>query len=275
MTATWPVRALDGIRIPQSLRGELTGTRAIRMLRIAAPPAVLAVPAAHSLVYNHAPVSQWVLVVATIGLLLLRDRLPVLVAAGCLIGAAALVLADLDNPGALAAVVALFTVVVRARWGAALGITLVALSAGGAAAVRFGRIGSIDDAVAGMVALVVGTVAAGIAVRVQRRRLATAEEDARRLRAEASTPVAPLDPADPGHPLATLTPRERDVFERIVEGLSNAEIARALYVSETTVKSHVTHVLAKLRLRDRVQVVIFAHDRGLAARTAVREDSPG
>ena len=65
------------------------------------------------------------------------------------------------------------------------------------------------------------------------------------------------------HAAAALTDREREVLVEIAQGYANPEIARRLYLSEATVKTHVGRILAKLGLRDRVHVVIFAYDHGL------------
>jgi DNA-binding NarL/FixJ family response regulator len=69
-------------------------------------------------------------------------------------------------------------------------------------------------------------------------------------------------PAPPKE-LNDLSDREREVFRLMARGLSNVEIGKELYISETTVKTHVTHILQKLDLRDRVQAVVLAHQTGL------------
>jgi DNA-binding NarL/FixJ family response regulator len=69
----------------------------------------------------------------------------------------------------------------------------------------------------------------------------------------------PKPPAE----LDELTDREREILRLIASGLSNAEIGQELHISETTVKTHVTHVLQKLNLRDRVQAVVLVHQTGM------------
>lgn len=122
-----------------------------------------------------------------------------------------------------------------------------------------------DDLLAG-----IGSVATGDAVlapSTTRRLLDTVSDRLDPLLAESGTGPEDSSEDGPEGVLGQLTSRERDVFEVLAGGLSNAEIAARLVVSETTVKTHVTRILAKLELRDRIHPVIFAHRHGLPART--------
>ncbi|WP_436756908.1 response regulator [Streptosporangium sp. V21-05] len=77
----------------------------------------------------------------------------------------------------------------------------------------------------------------------------------------------PVLSAAPTAVLDQLTEREREVFQLLVRGYGNDEIARALVLGDSTIKSHVQHLYQKLGVRDRVQIVIFAYENGLVAAT--------
>jgi DNA-binding NarL/FixJ family response regulator len=105
-------------------------------------------------------------------------------------------------------------------------------------------------------------LAAGIRV-VARGEALLAPSITRRLIEEFAR-AAPATP-EPPPGLAQLTARELEVFKLIARGMSNAEVAAELVVSETTVKTHVARVLMKLGLRDRVQAVVLAYEAGVVA----------
>jgi DNA-binding NarL/FixJ family response regulator len=90
-----------------------------------------------------------------------------------------------------------------------------------------------------------------------------APEVTRRVVEAAAGRFRPPSDSDRSDRLADLTDRERDVLRLLGRGLSNTEIARELYVGEATVKTHVSRVLLKLDVRDRVQAVVFAYEAGL------------
>ena len=126
------------------------------------------------------------------------------------------------------------------------------------AALRAGASGFLlKDVPPAELAGAIRSVAAGDAVvspRITRRLLDRVSLD---------TPGSAPDAGPPTHVLDVLTDRERQIFGEVARGLSNGEIAAGLHLSEATVKTHITRILAKLQLRDRVQVVIFAYERGL------------
>ncbi|MEZ0090319.1 response regulator transcription factor [Streptacidiphilus sp. EB129] len=81
--------------------------------------------------------------------------------------------------------------------------------------------------------------------------------------AAAPAPLATGAPFEEELALNGVTPRERDMLQFIARGFSNAEISEALFLSESTVKSHVQHMLDKLDLRNRVHAVIYAYEKGM------------
>jgi DNA-binding NarL/FixJ family response regulator len=123
-----------------------------------------------------------------------------------------------------------------------------------ATAIRHGASGFLlKDTTPARLAEAIRTVYAGNAVLAPAD-LSTLLEG--QFQAQAPTPSAYL----------SLTEKEREVFGAVARGLSNTEIAGQVFASESTVKTHVGAILRKLELRDRVQIVVFAHEHGLAAR---------
>jgi DNA-binding NarL/FixJ family response regulator len=104
---------------------------------------------------------------------------------------------------------------------------------------------------------------------VQRRLLDALSSGVRFGVADRTPPPGPSGPAAPADAIAEppdgLSPREAEVLTHIAAGLSNAEIAAALYVSEATVKTHINHIFSKTGLRDRAQLVGYAFRTGLAS----------
>ncbi len=137
-------------------------------------------------------------------------------------------------------------------------------------AMRAGASGFLlKDASRGQLATAIRTVAAGGALLAPPITRRLVEDFCRR-----------PPPGSAAAGAAQLSRRELDVVQHVAQGLSNAEIAGRLYLSEATVKSHVARILAKLGLRDRVQIVIFAYETGItrpgeATRAAGREPPAG
>ena len=124
-------------------------------------------------------------------------------------------------------------------------------------ALRAGASGfMLKDAPPEEIAAAVRIVASGEALLAPAVTRAVVEEFARR-----APPAAPTPPAA----VAELTPREREVLDLLVRGLSNPEICERLVISDATAKTHVARILQKLDLRDRVQAVIYAYETGIVA----------
>jgi DNA-binding NarL/FixJ family response regulator len=128
-------------------------------------------------------------------------------------------------------------------------------------ALRAGASGfMLKDAPPEEIAAAVRIVASGEALLAPAVTRAVVEELARR---------PPAGTPEPPAAVAELTPREREVLDLLVRGLSNPEICERLVISEATAKTHVARILQKLDLRDRVQAVIYAYETGLVSPGAV------
>jgi DNA-binding NarL/FixJ family response regulator len=122
-------------------------------------------------------------------------------------------------------------------------------------ALRAGASGfMLKDAPPEEIAAAVRIIASGDALLAPAVTRAVVEEFARQ---------RPATPPPPPHAVEQLTPREREVLDLVVRGLSNPEICRQLVITEATAKTHVARILQKLGLRDRIQVVIYAYESGL------------
>ena len=130
-------------------------------------------------------------------------------------------------------------------------LTTFDLDEAAARAIREGASGFLlKDADPEFLLAAIRTVHAGSAV--------IAASATRQLFGHFAAPTAPVPPA-----YGELTEREREIFALAARGLSNAEIAAREFLSEATVKTHISRILTKLGLRDRVQLVVFAFDHGL------------
>ncbi len=130
-------------------------------------------------------------------------------------------------------------------------LTTFNLDGRAAAAIRYGASGFLlKDATPARLLEAIRTVHAGNAVLSPRDLIALLDTQFREPR-----------PPPPGY--ASLTDREREVFASVARGRSNGEIAAEMFASESTVKTHVGGILRKLQLRDRVQIVVVAHEHGL------------
>lgn len=161
---------------------------------------------------------------------------------------------DLDGVEATRRIFAPQAAALRRRPVRVIVLTTFNLDDRAALAIRYGASGFLlKDITPDHLCAAIRTVYAGNAV--------LAPTDLQRLLEGEFRSRAPLPTA-----YSALTDKEREVLALIAGGLSNTEIAGRLYVSESTVKTHVGAILRKLDLRDRVQIVVFAHQHGVSAR---------